>query len=188
MLSLPRCHALYKRGWKTKLSDKHLTGSDSINFDRRWRPALTAFFSRRVSVRDEVEDLTQETLLRALNSKETATAADGYIFQIAQNLLIDRARRSKVRKLHAQSVLADKLRDHDPLHPARILESRSQVETLLAILQTLPERTRTIFILYRIENMSQDAIAQTFGISVSAVKQQVAKAMGALGRAMQEPL
>lgn len=169
------------------MSEQHRPDSDSINFDRRWRPALTAFFSRRVSARDEVEDLTQEALLRALSSKETA-AADGYIFQIAQNLLIDRARRSKVRNLHAQCVLADKLRDHDPLHPARILESRSQVETLLAILQTLPERTRTIFILYRIENMSQYAIAQTFGISVSAVKQQVAKAMGALGRAMQEPL
>jgi RNA polymerase sigma factor (sigma-70 family) len=169
-----------------ELTDPKHHHDESIDFDRRWRPALRSFFSRRLGRVDEVEDLTQETLLRALNGERTAEAADGYIFQIAQNLLIDRARRAKVRNLHAQSLLADKLRDHDPLHPARILEGRSRVETLLAILQTLPERTQTIFILYRIENMSQDAIAQTFGISVSAVKQQVAKAMGILGRAMQE--
>jgi len=172
---------------KLELTDRRQLDSESIKFDRRWRPALTAFFNRRVGSRDEVDDLTQETLLRALRSDQTAEAADGYIFQIAQNLLIDRARRSKVRNLHAQTVLADKLRDHDPLHPARILEARSQVEALFATLHTLPERTQTIFILYRIENMSQDAIAQAFGISVSAVKQQVAKAMGALGRTVQEP-
>lgn len=168
------------------MTDRQRLDGESTDFDRRWRPALRSFFSRRLGRVDDVEDLTQETLLRALNGDRTAEAADGYIFQIAQNLLIDRARRAKVRSLHAQSLLADKLRDHDPLHPARILEGRSQIETLLAVLQTLPERTQTIFILYRIENLSQDAIAQTFGISVSAVKQQVAKAMGTLGRAMQE--
>ena len=46
-------------------------------------------------------------MIRALGSNQAAGAADGYIFQIAQNLLIDRARRSKVRDLHAQTVIAE---------------------------------------------------------------------------------
>jgi RNA polymerase sigma-70 factor (ECF subfamily) len=150
----------------------------------RWRPALMSFFLRRVRDHAAAEDLTQETLLRALNSEVHREQPDAYMFRIAQNLLIDRSRRLQVRDAHLRAVQFDPEQNLDPLDPERIVQGREQLASLLAALEELPERTRTIFILYRMENMPQDAIGDTFGISASAVKQQVAKAMAALALKM----
>ena len=151
-------------------------------FYARWRPALIAFFSRRVRDRSEAEDLTHDALARALESGQGPDLSDGYVFQIAQNLLIDRARRHKVRESYATESRAVSASDVDPIDPARILESQQQVAMLMAVLDELPERTRTIFTLYRLEKMPQQMIGEAFGISASAVKQQVAKAMAILAK------
>ncbi len=153
-------------------------------FNRRWRPALMAFFLRRVRDHAEAEDLTQEVFMRLLNSTTKAEKPDAFVFQVAQNLLIDRARQHQVRERHRLGALADDDRELDPLDPYRITEGRERVAALVAALSELPERTRTMFILYRIENMSQEAIGETYGISASAVKQQIAKAMAALAKKM----
>jgi RNA polymerase sigma factor (sigma-70 family) len=150
----------------------------------RWRPALMSFFLRRVRDHATAEDLTQETLLRALNSEVHRDQPDAYMFRIAQNLLIDRSRRLRIRNAHLRTFEENPGRDLDPLDPERIALGREQLAKLLAALEELPERTRTIFILYRMEHMPQDAIGETFGISASAVKQQIAKAMAILARKM----
>lgn len=54
------------------------------------------------------------------------------------------------------------------------------MEQLVRALEALPERTRTMFVLYKFEQLSQDTIAERYGISKSAVKQQIAKAMALL--------
>lgn len=51
---------------------------------------------------------------------------------------------------------------------------------LYAGLAELPERTRRIFILYRIENVEKKTIAAQFGITENAIEKQVRKAMGFL--------
>lgn len=152
---------------------------------RRWRPALMAFFLRRVHDRTEAEDLTQEVLVRMLGDAHPERP-DGYVFQIAQNLLIDRARRLVVRNRYRDDLGHDPERDLDPLDPQRWSEGREQVAALTAALAGLPERTRSIFILYRIEAMGQDAIGKAFGISASAVKQHVAKAMAAIAERLRD--
>lgn len=154
----------------------------------RWRPALLSFFRRRVRDHATAEDLTQETLLRALNSEAHREQPDAYMFRIAQNLLIDRSRRLQVRTAHLRAFEEDPYRNVDPLDPERIVLGREQLATLLAALEELPERTRAIFILYRMEHMPQEAIGDAFGISASAVKQQVAKAMATLARKMRGSL
>ena len=151
---------------------------------RRWEPALKAFFLRRLRNHAEAEDLTQETLIRVLEQHEDR--GDSYVFQIAQNLLIDRQRRGAVRERYRETISAQQDRHRDPLNAHVILEGQQQLSMAIKALETLPERTRHIFILYRFEKISQGEIALAFGISVSAVKQQVAKAMAALARALPE--
>jgi RNA polymerase sigma-70 factor (ECF subfamily) len=154
--------------------------------NRRWRPALMAFFLRRVRDHSEAEDLTQEVFVRMLHNAGSESRPDVYVFQIAQNLLVDRARRNLVRERYRQGIVADSERELDILDPHSIVEGREQLVAFAAVLAELPERTRAIFILYRIENMSQDAIGATYGISASAVKQQVAKAMALIAGKMRD--
>ncbi|MGP7795505.1 RNA polymerase sigma factor [Sphingomonas sp. CLY1604] len=137
---------------------------------------------RRLRDPASAEDLTQEVLIKLLQQPEQR--GDSYVFQIAQNLLIDQRRRATVRDRHLRSALADEQRDRNPIDAHTILEGQQQLGLAAEVLAALPDRTRQIFILYRFEKMSQHDIGLAFGISSSAVKQHVAKAMAALARAL----
>lgn len=150
-------------------------GLEQLN--HRWRPALMSFFRRRVRDNSEAEDLTQEVFVRMLRTESANAAPDHYIFQIAQNLLIDRARRTRIRQQYLESSADLSAADVDPLDPQRIALAREELASFAAALEALPERTRTMFTLYRIDQISQDDIGEAFGISKSAVKKQIASAM-----------
>ena len=59
---------------------------------------------------------------------------------------------------------------------SRIEAARRSLGALVARLQELPERTREIFILYRIENVPRRDIAQAYELSISTVEKEIARA------------
>ena len=160
---------------------------DHPQFERRWRPALMSFFLRRVKNHAEAEDLTQEVFAKLLaRSDVSMDSSDSYVFQTAANLLRDRARRAKVRRAYSEQISAMEGLGVETLDPHRVAVGRDELATFQRGLMALPERTRAVFVLYRIENLSLDDIAEAFGISKSAVKQHVMKAMAALMAAVRE--
>ncbi len=164
------------------------TANNSEQLDRRWRPALMSFFMRRVGNHAEAEDLTQEVFVRMVARAETVSAApDSYVFQIAMNLLQDRARRYKVRADYRDRMIEIE-ESLDPRDPHRVAAGHAALEIFSACLAALPERTRTIFILYRMEGIGHGEIADSFGISKSLVKQEIAKAMALMMKCMQEAI
>ena len=145
---------------------------------QRFRPALMAFFVRRIHNHSEAEDLTQEVLLRVAQRGAAidATRPDAYVFQIAANLLRDRGRRLKVRAAYQASLgPADAVLVEDR-NPDRVLQAKQALATVLAALKQLPDRTRTIFILFRLEGMKQREIADLLGVSARTVEQHVVRA------------
>lgn len=145
-----------------------------------------AFFLRRVRNHAEAEDLTQEVFLRITAVEREVHSPDAFVFQIAGNLLADRARKHKVRERYRAELALVPDREVDYLDPHAIASSREQMATFTAALDHLPERLRTMFILYRFENLSQDVIGTAYGITASAVKQQLAKAMAILTKRMRD--
>src|SRR3546814_15304224 len=74
------------------------SAKDQSDLGRRWRPVLLAYFLRRVRNHAEAEDLTQELLAKLVSLDGSALdSPEAYIFQMASNLLADRARRFRVR-------------------------------------------------------------------------------------------
>jgi RNA polymerase sigma factor (sigma-70 family) len=147
---------------------------------RRFRPALLAYFLRRVSNPAEAEDLAHDVFLRLAGVPlEQLRSADAYIFQVAANLLRDRARRRQVRDVYVATQIAAIDAEEPETHaqdPARIEAARRCLAALVARLMELPERTREIFILYRIENVARRNIAQAYGLSISTVEKEIARA------------
>lgn len=164
-----------------------ISSVDRLDLGRRWRPALLSYFLRRVRDHAEAEDLTQELLAKLLKHQgDNFVAPEAYIFQMASNLLADRARRIRVRAQYREMVGRADDSGIDPLDPFRVAAGRAELSALAEAIAGLPERTRHIFILYRLENLGQDKIAENFGISVSAVKKHVARAMAAIMHQMRK--
>ncbi len=144
-----------------------------------------AYFQRRIHDRAEAEDLTQEVFARVMahdgmGQSDDGTLPDGYVFQIAANLLRDRGRRERVRSSYAAATGAMEWRGIDPINPHYIAADREALVLLIRSLNELPDRTRIIFTLYRLENIDKGTIAKNLGISKSTVTQHVMKAMAFL--------
>src|SRR5690242_1181677 len=126
---------------------------------RRFWPALMSFFLRRIRNHAEAEDLTQEVFIRLARSGAAIETAQAYIFQTAANLLRDRARAEKVRLDYRLGLGAVEQADVELLDPDRVVLGREQLARLASGLHELPERTRSVFVLYRLEGMSRADIA-----------------------------
>jgi RNA polymerase sigma-70 factor (ECF subfamily) len=154
--------------------------------DRRLRSALMAYFGRRIGNRAEAEDLTQEVFSRlAKRSDVDPSASDSYVFRIAANLLNDRARREIVRRDYRETHPFEGIAVIDSIDPFRIVAGRDELVQLGRLIADLPEKTRRIFTLYRIENIDKAAIADSMGLSTRMVEIHIRRALTLLDEAME---
>jgi RNA polymerase sigma factor (sigma-70 family) len=148
----------------------------------RFRPALIGFFRRRVKDIAEAEDLAQEVFLRMLHRGHVAELEDAraYLFETASSVLIDRSRREAVRCQRDHECFDPKTHAGETIPIERVFIGRESLNRASIALLELPERTRTIFVLRRLEGMRYADVAQRLGISISAVEKHMARAMAHL--------
>lgn len=149
----------------------------------RFQRPLLKFFARRIRDRAEAQDLTQEVLLRVIgaNGLEHVERREAFVFRIAVNLLRDRHRMARRggQAIPMDDALAVELENElvEDLSPERVLLSEESLADALRTLGELGDRTRDIFILFRLENMKQKDIATLYGIGQSTVEKHVMKAV-----------
>lgn len=153
----------------------------------RLREGLASWFRRRTGDPVEAQDLVQESFLR-VSQRENAANFDhleGYVYRVAANILTDRHRRRLSHHAADHVDLDGAILPADDRDPHRDLEARQRLAAAASALEKLPERTRTIFILRRMEGLRHKEIALRFGISVSAVEKHMMRAMEALSSDME---
>lgn len=149
----------------------------------RYRQVLMAFFLRRVANRAEAEDLTQDALIRLAGANTPSVQhPDAYVFQVAANLLRDRQRRNRVRGEYLFALKGTEQGRVEARDPSRVAAARESLASLQLALRELPDRTRNIFLLYRLEQVGKPEIAASFGISCSAVDKHLMRALAHLVR------
>ncbi|MGH1559113.1 hypothetical protein ACRAWD_18400 [Caulobacter segnis] len=74
---------------------------------------------------------------------------EGYLFEVAANVLIDRGRRDRTRRHHDHCELQEIHHPVDEMSPERVLQGRDEWRGAMAALNELPERTRRSSILVR---------------------------------------
>jgi RNA polymerase sigma-70 factor (ECF subfamily) len=143
---------------------------------RHW---LTHFFRRRVRNDAEIEDLVQDVFTRivARDSAERVEHLDAYVVRTACSVIADRARRGAVRQAERHVPFDAEVHGSEDFDPERVLSGREELDAAAAALLSLPERTRTVFILRRLEGYRYREIAEHLGISVSAVEKHLVRAL-----------
>jgi len=155
--------------------------ADADDFEPRaaaFRSALIRYFRRRVAEPEEAEDLAHDVLVRLFCRGGIADikALQHYVYETAHSVFIDWTRRNKVRARRAHQELNDDIPDPAVFACDRILLSKEEVRRVNASLQQLPERTREIFFLRRLEGMKHGEIATSLGVSLSTVEKHVHRA------------
>lgn len=151
---------------------------------RSW---LARWFARRVRNQAEVEDMVQDVFARiaARDSTQPVEHLGGYVLKTAGSVMADWARRraSHMAALHVP--LDPELHGDEEIDPERVLTSKEELRAATAALLSLPERTRTVFILRRLEGCRHKEIAMRLGISVSAVEKHLVRAIQHLAAEME---
>lgn len=144
----------------------------------RYGGPLRRFFERRLQNKPDPDDLVQEVFVRLIRQGNVGTIEhlDGYVFQVAANVLRDHARRWAVRKEEVHHSLLDEDTLEGGFSPERVLLGTEALESLIAALYELPEKTRIIFALYHFESVPQVEIARRLGMSLSTLEKHMSRA------------
>jgi RNA polymerase sigma-70 factor (ECF subfamily) len=155
--------------------------------NREFRPSLTRFFVRRVPESD-IEDMVQDVLLRLSKrgNLEEIERLGGYVFQTARSVMRDHLRKWRSQERDSHCSFDEEFHGDADFSPERVLLARERVTQAKAALLELPERTRAIFILRRIEKIKYEDIAARLDISVSAVEKHMLRAVRHLATRLEE--
>jgi len=148
------------------------------------RTSLARYFRARVRNDSEVDDLVQEVFARVAARREGGQIEhlDRYLFQTASSVLADRARHLRSRRAELHIEFDPDYHSPSDIDPHRALSSREDLRAVTSALLVLPPRTRTVFVLHRLEGRKYREIAVQLGISVSAVEKHIARAVLHLAR------
>jgi RNA polymerase sigma-70 factor (ECF subfamily) len=136
---------------------------------------------------DEADDLVHEAFLKleGYGRQHVIRSREAFLVSAAVNLSIDRARRRE------RSPFDELTRDLDAVPaviagPDEILSARARLKHLEEGIARLPDRTRRILLMRRLDGADYRRIAEAEGMSVAAVEKQVARATLTLMNWMQE--
>lgn len=143
----------------------------------RERPALLRLVRRILGSDSSAEDVIQAIWFKArgVDGNLAIDNPRAYLYRLATNLATDQGReRSRQARL---------LADHYLWGPDEVLSTEEQamaqdeLQRVLAAADHLPEPTRTIFRLNRLQGLTQAEIARRRGVSVTTVENHVRAAL-----------
>lgn len=143
---------------------------------------LLRYMGRRAGY-DAAPDLVQEVFARAVGSYQSIRLGNpaAFLTRIARNLLIDRSRRQK-----RDNVLLFPLEEgrDRPVPPSQSwnIEASDLLRVYEQAVDALPDKTRRVFLMHRVDELSYRQIHQALGISIATVEYHMIKALAQIAR------
>ncbi|MFV0379196.1 MAG: RNA polymerase sigma factor [Mangrovibacterium sp.] len=127
---------------------------------------------------DLSEDLSQDTFTQLWQNRQTVNRESQrqFLFTIARNLFLKHYRHQKIKFNFINSLFSE----NETETPEFKLELKEYNQQIQGVLSAMPEKTRAIFLMSRIDLMSYTEIAANLGISNKAVEKHVSKALSIL--------
>ena len=150
---------------------------------------LRMWLQRRLVDAADVEDIVQECYCRLAQLDDVAhvTMPRAYLFTMARNLAQRQRTRARVVRIEALAETADAQWESDQPSPERFAAARQELERVQTALSTLPERARRIFLMRRVEGLTQKEIATAMGVSEAVVENDASRSLRAILKLITEP-
>ena len=156
---------------------------------RQYNNALRKYLMQRLGCQEDVDEIAQEVFLRLLryNKIEKLKNPKAFVFQIAVNLLKDRASSKYMRLLNRHVSISDVDLVSTSPSPESLLESKEAVTRIYRVLENVKPEARRVFILHRFKGLTYNKIASEVGISKRRVKYHLHCVMIQFREAFEEP-
>lgn len=150
---------------------------------RREAPKLLSFLRRRIWLEDDRQDLVQEAFARLVASRSTAASTNpgAYLQGIVRHLLADRVRGwAKAQSFDPVAYSTG----NQVAGPDVVAEVNEMRERYRQAVESLPPRTKEVYLLHRAEELGYKHIADQLGISIRTVEWHVAEAIMRIGNSI----
>ncbi|AMJ55634.1 MULTISPECIES: RNA polymerase sigma factor [Stenotrophomonas] len=145
-------------------------------------PALRDWLRRRLSLRQDVDDVIQETyaILAGMADVSHILQPRAYVYSVAHSVVLQQLRRAQVVSIEAVAEIDRVAIVGDEVSPERMASSRQELARIGALIDSLPEKCRQAFVLRRVEGYSQREIAERMQISENTVEKHICKGIRVL--------
>ena len=168
--------------WREKEYSIVDAGNFTCLYDQSYVRVFRYVYGLCGGIQQEAEDITAETFLRAWTARHhfsgNEQAALGWLLQIARNLVIDTARRQKVRTTD-DSVELETLLDFNAIPESELL-TREQTATLWKMLESLPDEMREMLVLRYMLGWQVNRIAAHLNTKENTVSVSIRRALSRL--------
>jgi RNA polymerase sigma-70 factor (family 1) len=139
--------------------------------------ALRNFLYYKLGDLERARDIAQDAFIKLWNNCQTVSLvkAKSYLFTVANRLFLDDTAHQKVSlkfQKHAQA--SGQLMGSDPEKVYRENEFKEQLEEAIS---GLPEKQRVVFLMSRIDKMSNQQIADTLEVSIKTVEKHITNSL-----------
>jgi RNA polymerase sigma-70 factor (ECF subfamily) len=132
---------------------------------------------------DEAQDIVQNVFIKIWERKETlaTVAIKSYLYKAVHNHCMNQLEARAVRKKYQDKEAVDLSPVQEPEVFPHELEQK-----IVAVINTLPQQCRLIFMMSRYHELKYTEIAATLGISVNTIENQISKALRILRTHLQD--
>lgn len=130
---------------------------------------------------DDVPGVLQDAYLKVFlalrDDQAGAHKPVALLYRVARNTAISRLRHQKVIRHSATAItVAEELRA-EPVTAEQAVNESAKLDDLMRVVNNLPPKCRDVFVLRWIHGLSQRAIGEQLGITVSTVEKHLAKGL-----------
>ena len=147
---------------------------------------MVRLLTRRAGGHAEASDLVAEAFLRLTQAarRQTLINPEHYLKRITRNLLRNRAKSVSGNIERSHVAFEPERHAANDGDPHQTLEAAQTLALYEAAMMKLKPKTREIYLLHRLDDLSYAEIAQRMGLSQSAIEKHMMSAIGDIDRAV----